>query len=435
MAEDNLKSLIIETIKSFGKKRIRRRQLFNIIGQKNLSYEDFKGVLTDMEKAGTIVRMKGRRFALPEESGNISGIFTMTRNGGGYIRTDDGNTIFVRQDNTHGALTGDKVQAKPVKYTKVGLSPIVKVVAILERSAQPVIGIFKTTGKTSYIIPRGEEFAGNIIVKQNSELYARDGDLVVARVEMPSIGFSRPMCVITEVLGDPDAPGVDVLAIAKRYGLPVFFSEEVITASRKIPADLTPEVIGTRKDIRSLVTFTIDPFDAKDFDDAVSITKRTDGSYYLGVHIADVSHYVREDSLIDREAQARGMSCYLVDRVIPMLPERLSNELCSLKPDEDRLTKSVFAHLDPEGNITSHELANTVIHSRMRLTYEQVQAYLDRKDSNEEVFKKYGAGDITPEVGEALHILSELTDILITRRATRGALDFENPEARIILLL
>jgi len=234
------------------------------------------------------------------------------------------------------------------------------------------------------------------------------------------------VCVITEVLGDPDTPGVDVLAIAKRYELPLDFPEEVIREYKNIQSDLGTGILENRRDIRDLVTFTIDPDDAKDYDDAISISRLDNGGFELGVHIADVSHYVKGDSAIDLEAQLRGMSCYLVDRVIPMLPERLSNDLCSLKPGEDRLTKSVFVTLDRNGNIINSEVSNTVINSSMRLTYKQVQAFLDGNESDEE-------DEITHEVGKALKILSDLTDLFIEMRNKRGSLDMELPEARVIL--
>ncbi len=433
MKNSELQSLILDAIKSIGKKRIRRRQLYNIIGNKKLDYRKFKNCLAEMEKSGLVVRIKGRQFAIPDKSGIITGIITLSRNGGGHIVTGNGDKIYVRPRFTGGALTGDTVQANIIKNKRIGISSTAKVINILERTTKPVIGIFKTTGKTSYVIPQYDNFAGNLLVKRGSDLDARDGELVAARVETSSTGISHPMCVITEVLGDPDAPGVDVLAITRHYQLPVQFTNEVLAESEEIKADLTPEVIGERKDIRDLVTFTIDPVDAKDFDDAISISKNEDGNFYIGVHIADVSHYVKSDSALDQEALARGMSCYLVDRVIPMLPEKLSNDLCSLKPDEDRLTKSVFAVVTPDGNIVDNEIANTVIHSRMRLTYQQVQAYLDAQDGGGTGLEQSDAGEITPEVGEALILLSELTDILIKRREERGSLDFKNPEAQVIL--
>jgi len=424
--ENEIKSLILDTVKSLGKKRIGRRQLYKIIGRKDLGYEEFKALLTEMEKSGTLVRMKGRRFALPEAGGFFTGIFTLNRNGYGFIRTKEGETFFVLPRNTGGAMTGDLVRARMSRRKRAGFSATAKVVEVLERSALPVVGVLKRVGETTYVMPRDEGYVGGFLVKNPDETDAEDGDLVVVRVEVPVAGFSTPMCVITEVLGNPDAPGVDVLAIARRYNLPVVFPEDVLAETERIRADLTPEILEKRKDIRSLVTFTIDPEDAKDFDDAVSISRDDKGNFHIGVHIADVAHYVRDGSALDVEAGKRGMSCYLVDRVIPMLPERLSNELCSLRPGEDRLTKSVFAVVSPEGTLLSHEIANTVIRSRMRLTYRQVQAYLDGETGR-------GAGEIPPEVGKALRLLSALTDVLVARREERGGLDFFNPETRVVL--
>jgi len=424
--KEDLKNLILDTIKSFGKKRVRRRQLYNLIGRKGLDYEDFKSILTEMEESGEIARMKGRRFALPEESGLFTGIFTLSKNGGGYIRRKEGDSVYVPPRNAVGAVTGDLVQAKISRRRRAGFSPTAKIVDILERSAEPVVGIYKKTGKTAYVVPRDAAYSINFIVKNPDDIEAEDGHLVVVKVESQEKGFTLPLCTVTEVLGDPDAPGVDVLAIVKHHNLPVVFPDEVLEEAGNIPDDITQAVIDAREDIRSLVTFTIDPADAKDFDDAVSIRKNSDGTYHLGVHIADVSYYVKDSSPTDLEAEKRGMSCYLVDRVIPMLPERLSNDLCSLKPGEDKLTKSVFAVIDNRGNVRESRIANTIIRSRMRLSYEQVQSYLDGE-------KGEGGESIPSEVGESLRILSELTDVLSERRKERGALDFENPEARVIL--
>jgi len=426
MNTEKLRERILDTIKSFGKKRIRRRQLYNLIGDKNIGYEEFKGVLTELENAGAVVRMKGRRFALPGDTGLFTGVFTRHANGGGYVRTGDGASFYVRPRDTGDALTGDTVQAKMSGRRRPGFSPTAKVTAILERAEREVIGIYTTVGNTALIIPQSSDFVGNILVTNSDCVDAEEGVLVAAKVNDSGGGYSRPTCRVVEVLGDPDAPGVDVLALARRHGLPVTFPEEVLAEAGRMPADLSAEVIGKRRDIRELVTFTIDPEDAKDFDDAVSVERTADGGFRLGVHIADVAHYVREDSIVDREARSRAMSCYLVDRVLPMLPERLSNNLCSLRPDEDRLTKSVFAVVDRSGSVVSGEIADTVIHSRQRLTYRQVQAFLDGKESD-------GADAVDTEVGASLRLFSDLADALLKRREERFALDFENPEAKVVL--
>jgi len=426
MNEENLQEKIVDTIKSFGGKKFRRRELFGFLNVRDLDYNEFKRILSHLERSGKIIRKKGRKFVLPEQSGILTGVFTVSRNGGGYVSLPDGKSVSVRRDYAGGALPGDMVQFKILKRGRAGFSRAAEIVRIVERSTKPVIGIYNKYGNTAYVIPQEDGFSKNLLVKNNDELNTGNGNLVVCRVEMPSKGYSRPMCVVTEVLGDPDSPGVDVLAIAKRYNLPIIFPEEVLKESKTLPANLGMETLEKRRDIRDIVTFTIDPVDARDFDDAISISRVDDGNFELGVHIADVSHYVKDGTATDIEAQLRGMSCYLVDRVIPMLPERLSNDLCSLKPNEDRATKSVFVVLDRKGNIIKHEITNTVINSNIRLTYEQVQAYLDSS-------KKYGAGEITTEVGEALEILSELTDILIERRNERGALDLELPDILVVL--
>ncbi len=425
MQDATVKDTVIELLKKSSKSRIRRRQLYKLSAIKGLDYEDFKRVLDDMEAAGTIVRLKGRRFSLPEASGIFTGVFTLARNGGGYIRSEDGVSYYVMPRNAKGALSGDTVRADISRKNRPGYSPTAKVLEIIERSSTPVIGIFRRTVAAEYIMPKDEKLS-SMLVKNAEDFEVKEGDMVVVHIDMPQKGFSKPMCEIVEVLGDPDAPGVDVVAIARQYRLAIEFPEEVLDEVKGLFDDLGEEAFAGRRDNRDTVTFTIDPDDAKDFDDAISISKDDAGNFHLGVHIADVAHYVKDHSRCDREAQKRGMSCYLVDRVLPMLPERLSNDLCSLKPDVDRLTKSVFAVVSSRGDVLSSEIDNTVIHSDMRLTYKQVQTRLDGKTGN-------GAGDITPEVFEGLTLLSELADLLIKKREDRGTIDFVNPEAKIIL--
>lgn len=426
MNEDTLKALILDYIRSLEKGKIRRRELYGRLGLKGTDYAEFKRVLTLIEKSGELVRLKGRTFALPEIGSIVTGVFSASRHGGGFVRPTAGDSVYIRREHIAGAIPGDTVQARLIHKGHVGINRAGEIIKIVERTGRPIIGIYKAIGKTAYVIPQGKVFMENMLVTSGEELGAKDGEVVVCRADVSAPAYTHPMCTVVEVLGPPDAPGMDVLIIAKKYDLPMRFSEAASEESLRIPDDLSAEVIARRRDIRDLVTFTIDPIDARDFDDAVSISRREDSGFEIGVHIADVAHYVRDGSALDHEAQERGMSCYLVDRVIPMLPERLSGELCSLRPREDRLTKSVFATLDSEGNILSSEIADTVIHSRMRLNYQQVQAFLDGTGD-------YEADLIPAEVREALTVLSDLTDILVKRRTERGALDFELPETRVIL--
>lgn len=426
MTEDKIRTMILEYVRTLQKGKVRRRELYGRLGLKGTNYAEFKRIMTELEKSGELTRVRGRTYSLPSASGLIIGPFFASRHGGGFVRPEEGESIFIHRDNAAGALPGDIVQVRLIRKGHIGLNKAGEVVKIVERTTKPIIGVYHRVGKAAYVTPEENVHIEDMLVMGGEELSPNDGDLVVCRAEPEAPAYTHPTCAIVEVLGPPDSPGMDVLIIIKRYALPLRFPAEVIAESQKIPNDLDERVISRRRDIRDMVTFTIDPTDARDFDDAISISRREDGGFDIGVHIADVAHYVPDDSVIDLEARERGMSCYLVDRVIPMLPERLSNELCSLRPNENRLTKSVFAQLDREGAVVSYEIAGTVMHSHARLTYAQAQEFLDGKPDG-------AALDIPPEVGESLHALSELTDILTRIRTERGALDFEIPETGVIL--
>lgn len=426
MNEDKIKTMILEYVRTLQKGKVRRRELYGRLGLKGTDYGEFKRILTMLEKSGELSRTRGKTFALPSASGLVTGMFFASRHGGGFVRPEEGEPVYVRRDDTAGALPGDTVQVRIIRKGHIGINRAGEVVKIVERTTKPIIGVYHRVGRAAYVTPDENTYIEDMLVMGGEELIPKPGDLVVCRAEPGAPAYTHPTCAIVEVLGSPDDPGMDVLVIIKRHGLPMRFPGEVIAESRRIPADLDERVIASRRDVRGMVTFTIDPTDARDFDDAVSIERRDDGGFDIGVHIADVAHYISEGSATDREARDRGMSCYLVDRVIPMLPERLSNELCSLRPGEDRLTKSVFARVDHEGDILSWEIANTVIHSRARLTYVQAQEYLDGASSP-------GVREIPPEVGESLTALSDLTDILSRRRMERGALDLDIPETAVIL--
>jgi ribonuclease R len=421
-----LKERILETLKAHGAKNYRRRELFGMLRIKGLDYSVFKDALAELEESGVIERGRGRKLSLPRPSQVMTGIFVGYRNGGGRVNLPDGERVVIRRSRVGDAMSGDTVRVKLDSGIHVGVSATGMITGIVERSAKPLIGLFQKRGSTLFIIPQDEGYPFHILVKSGSENGAKNGELVSCRFLAPTVGFTKPLCEVTEVLGDPDAPGVDVLAIIKKYELPLAFSPETEQEAASIPSVIPPEEIASRHDLRRTVIVTIDPADAKDFDDAISIERVPDGGFRLGVHIADVSFYVRPDSAMDRDAVQRGTSCYLVDRVVPMLPERLSNGLCSLNPHEDRLTKSVFAEISPGGEITSTSCANTVINSTMRLTYEQVQAHLDGNGKN-------GVSEITPERGELLKALADLTAILVKRRTERGAIDIDIPEAKVLL--
>jgi ribonuclease R len=259
---ESLKKLILDTLKAGRKKHFRRRELYNQLGKKHLDYIEYAAVLTELVESGAVSRVKGRQYSLPEKTGIVTGAFSPLRNGGGFIRTPDGESVFVRFSDVEGALPGDRVQAKILKKKRAGLSATARIVAILERSTRPVVGVFHRRGPTAWIAPREDGFIANLLVKNALDTDAVDGDLVVARIEHEAPGLSRPLCTVTEVLGKPDAPGVDVLAIIRRYDLPVHFPDEAVAESERAPGGIDQAEIAKRTDLRGQVTFTIDPVDA-----------------------------------------------------------------------------------------------------------------------------------------------------------------------------
>ncbi|MGH7600828.1 MAG: ribonuclease R, partial [bacterium] len=259
------------------------------------------------------------------------------------------------------------------------------------------------------------------------------GQKVAVSIENWDDPSLNPEGRIVKVLGFPDEAGVDVLSVAFSFDLPANFPATVEHAAEQLVLEITPDLLRQRLDLRDLLTFTIDPADAKDFDDAVSLRHLDNGNYELGVHIADVSHYVTEGSPLDKEALARGTSVYLVDRVVPMLPEKLSNELCSLKPHTDRLTYSCIMEVTPKGEVVNYRIAETIIHSKRRFNYEEVQEIFDGKKSAVDTAGSDDEKKLGPALDEALRELNALAHVLTRRRLRNGSLDFDTPEMKIIL--
>jgi ribonuclease R len=283
------------------------------------------------------------------------------------------------------------------------------------------VGIFRKGRRYDYVIPDTKKVSRDIYIVKGKSGCARDGDKVVVRLEAWDDPFLNPEGEVIECLGRPGDPGVDMMAIIRQYNLPTEFPGDVVGEAEESARGWTEE-IKTRPDLTGLITFTIDPTDAKDFDDAISL-ERVNGNYRLGVHIADVSHFVRGDGNLDKEAFERGTSVYFPDRVIPMLPERLSNDVCSLRPNRKRLTYSLFMDFNEEGNVLDYELYPAVIRSRARLSYSEVQRFFDDE----------GVTDRVERVADSLRTMRHLARILHKRRRESGSLDFDLPEAKIIL--
>jgi ribonuclease R len=295
------------------------------------------------------------------------------------------------------------------------LPPEGEIVEIIKRSDRPIVGVFEKSKNFFFVSPDDRRFGRDIYIPKGRTKGARPGQKVVARVDFWESKALNPEGSIVEVLGNSGDVGAEMTAVAREFQLPLVFPAAVLEEAGAIPEEIPREEIKRRLDLRSLFCVTIDPEDAKDFDDAVSLETLDGGDLRLGVHIADVSHYVREGTVLDEEAFARGTSVYLADEVIPMLPENLSNNLCSLRPNVDRLAYTAFMTMTPKGVLKDHEIVKTVIHSKRRFTYEEVQEIIVR-----------GTGDFAREI-KAMH---ELSQTLLKKRMKEGSIDFDASETK-----
>ncbi len=389
----------------------------------------FKQCLEELLADGAIVVSKRGKYQLPVIK-TLEGIFSASGHGYGFVSVEgvEGD-FFVSEKNTGTALHGDRVRIDPYevgyRQRRGGKSREAVVVDVLERATDIVVGTYDAAkNHYGFVIPDSKRMERDIFIPVEHSMGAADGHKVV--VKLTDYGDERrsPQGQIIEILGHIGDPGIDILSILKAYGIESEFPEKVVKQAEKIPRELTATDYNGREDIRDLDMVTIDGEDTKDIDDAVSL--KMDGeNYELGVHIADVTHYVKENSAIDREALARGTSCYPLDRVIPMLPQALSNGICSLNESVDRLALSCFMMIDPKGEMIDHRFAMTVINTNHRMTYTNVDKIIT--DNDEELTRQYA------DVAGMLRKMHKLAQILRHRRKRRGSIDFDLPETKIDL--
>lgn len=365
---------------------------------------------------------KGKYIIL--ESNIKVGTFLGTKKDFGFVTVEgEPEDIFIPANATKGAMHGDKVQIK-LGNEQTGKRIDGEVLSILERNYSTIVGTFEKNEHYGFVIPDNQKFSKDIFISREHTKGAVTGHKVVVDIINYGNGNKNPEGRIREILGHIKDPGVDIMSIIMSNDLPLEFPEEVIRQLDRIPEEVTGKELAGRMDIRHLQTVTIDGEDAKDLDDAITISKK-DNIYTLGVHIADVTNYVKEGSPIDAEALKRGTSVYLVDRVIPMLPHKLSNGICSLNEGEDRLALSCIMDIDEKGNVTGHKIAETVINVDRRMSYTSVKKILEDKDESE--IKEYE--ELVPMFEQML----ELAAILREKRRKRGSIDFDFPESKIIL--
>lgn len=387
---------------------------------------EFKTQLQQLEDQGILYRVQQQRYAAPERINLAVGRITTTRRGAGFLIPDDHSPdIFISPDALGTANDGDRAVVR-VESRKRGDRPEGRVIKILKRHRESVVGTFHdrqgARGTYGFVVPEDRKFRWDVMIPTGQTGGAGPGDVVVVRITDWGGPTRGPAGEVERVLGRLGDPGVDVLAIIHGHELPTEFPPAVEAEAEKLRArGITAADLADREDLRDHLVFTIDPADAKDHDDALSLRPLAPDRWEVGVHIADVSHYVREGSALDQEAFGRGTSIYLVDRVIPMLPHALSSDLCSLRPDQDRLTLSLLLELDASGDVHDHRLVRGVIRSRHKLSYEQAQAILDDRET------------VDAETTTALRQLLDISRALRRRRQQRGSLDFDLPEARVVL--
>lgn len=424
----NIKDKIIEL---FEEKEYPPLYIWQIMEVLDISSEDrdiLESTLKQMEKEGSLVATKKGKYALPEDLGFLVGRLQGHPKGFGFLIPDnkDEEDVFIAAENMEGAMHNDRVMVRLLTRRSDGArSREGEVVRILERANKTVVGLLEKEKHFGFVIPDDSRIAFDIFIPEKEIKGVKSDSKVVVEIVRWPEPRRNPEGRIIEVLGHKDEAGTDILSIIRQFNLPEEFPEEVKEAARKVPQEVRDSDLVGREDFRHLKTITIDGADAKDFDDAVSVELLDNGNFRLGVHIADVSHYVRENSIIDKEAYKRGTSIYLVDRVIPMLPPELSNGICSLNPNVNRLTLSVLMEFDHDGKVVDYSIHESVIKSKYRMVYEDVSKILE--DNDPELIEKYS------DLIDDLRNMEKLYKILNKRREARGSLDFDLEEPKITL--
>lgn len=389
--------------------------------------EDLKNLLDEMESEGLIFKTRKDRYGALERMGLVSGRFQGHDRGFGFVIPDAAGQedLFIQSDNQNGAMHGDRVVARITKYPYEDKRTEGEIIKILSRANQKIVGVFDRSGSFGFVIPDHKKIRGDIIVPIDKSMGAMPKQKVVVEITRYPEPERNAEGRVIEILGDKGETGVDILSIIRAYNIPEEFPHEVLNEAKIVPQAISSEEVAKRRDLRGLTMVTIDGEDARDLDDAVSLELTEDGIYRLGVHIADVSHYVREASALDDEAVKRGTSVYFPDRVVPMLPKELSNGICSLNPQVDRLAFSVIMDIDNLGRVINHEIFEGVIHVNERMTYTDVYKILEEND--EVLSKRYEP--LVP----MFERMKELALILRKKRILRGAIDFDFEEAKIIV--
>lgn len=392
-----------------------------------IEFKELVKALNQLEEEGELVRTRKNRFGLPEKMNLIRGRIQMHAKGFAFLIPDDEkqDDVYVHHSDLASAMNNDKVLVRIEKRDKDGNRPEGTVIRILERATLQVVGTFEDNRSFGFVIADDKRIPNDIFIPKNMTNGAVSGHKVIAHITKYPEGKKSAEGEIIHILGHKNDPGIDIISIIHKHGIKMDFPNKVLDQAAATPETISADEIKERRDLRNETIVTIDGADAKDLDDAVSVKKLDNGNYKLGVYIADVSYYVEEGSPIDQEALERGTSVYLVDRVIPMIPHRLSNGICSLNPQVDRLTLGCEMEIDTSGNIVDHEIFQSVIRTNERMTYSDVNKILVDKD--EALRERYR------ELVPVFENMEQLASVLRHKRMDRGAIDFDFKEAKVLV--
>lgn len=422
----NIREVLVNFMKEQAYKPMNIQELARVFSINKRDIKEFQKLLDGMESDGQIIKNRAEYYGIPERMGILTGTFVGHQRGFGFVIADvERPDIFIPASNVNGAMHNDRVLVKILRDEDRGKKCEGEIVKVIERKNTKLVGIYEDSKNFGFVVPDNQKVNQDIFISKNDRNGAKGGQIVVVEITRWPEKRRNPEGKIIEILGNKGDRGIDILTIIRKHNLPEEFPTEVEAFAAKIPEVIEEEEIKRRRDLRNINMVTIDGEDAKDLDDAVSVERLSNGNYKLGVHIADVSHYVREYNTLDKEAFKRGTSVYLIDRVIPMLPKKLSNGVCSLNPKVDRLALSCFMEIDYNGKVVDHEVFESVIKTKERMTYTDVTKIL--RDHDEELIKRYDY------LHEDFKNMEKLYEILNKKRMGRGAIDFEFEECKIIL--
>lgn len=422
------KEAILNYLKENMEKPYLAQDLFEALGIDPIDQSTFIASLEELIESSKVIKTKKGKHALPEFFQIYVGRVQVAMKGFGFVIVENVqmDDIFIPASVLGGAMNGDIVQAKITKVSAESQKREGEVIKVVKRANTEIVGTYEESKNFGFVIPDDQKIRKDIFISRNGTLGAKQGDKVVVEITKWPEDRRNPEGKITEILGQSGTPGVDILSIIRTFKLPEVFGHKVLKEAEEIPAEVDEHMTQGREDFRHLNVITIDGKDAKDLDDAIHIVDLGNGNFELGVHIADVTEYVKEQSKIDKEALNRATSVYLLNRVIPMLPERLSNGICSLNPQVNRLTLSCIMEIDSAGDVVKHRICESVIKTVERMNYDDVSDILEDK-ATPELLAKYAA------ITEDLFAMKALAARIREKRDRRGAVDFDFAETKIQL--